>query len=170
MEKEVKKKGRDSRQRAKCQLTTVNETMWLQFLTLSLSGLPNPLFVHVVQCACECIHVCSCVCVCLAFQQPGLQMHRVVIVWHHIKWLKETFLWVSCQENGISFSPFSETITGQDMFFWLSWALRGLHEYVKISRKLLKQKKDSLHEPNWHDVFCRFFKVPHFSRKLLSVH
>lgn len=43
-----------------------------------------------------------CVCVWVTFWLPVLQMHQFVSVWRHIKWLKETFLWVSCKQNRIS--------------------------------------------------------------------
>lgn len=52
-----------------------------------------------------CVFVFVCVRVYLGFWQAVLQMHKVVIVRRHIKRLKETFLWVSCEQNGISSSP-----------------------------------------------------------------
>lgn len=97
MGKEGKRKDRTACKGHTAQFTSVKETIWLQFLLLSHSELLNSLFVHVGHvhvcicvflylCLCEYVHVdkcvdmCFCICVCLAFWQPVLQMHRVVIV------------------------------------------------------------------------------------------
>lgn len=83
---------------------------------------------------------------CVGLWQPALQMLGLVIVWRHMNRLKETFLFPAPGWD-LLLSALEETITGEDLLSWLSWALKGLHEYVKISRKLLKQKKKKKFSP-----------------------